>query len=205
MTNANANAQHDHFEADVGAMHVARVYAEALLDAAVKRNQPDLVLEELRELVETILEPNPQLVDFFANKTISKEKKAELLQKVFPGRVSELLANFLLVLNEHERLDLIQPILHAYIDLNNERARRMVVQVRSAVPLLDRQRERLATELRQVFRQEPMLEAQVDPDLLGGLVVRVGDWLYDASVRSRLESLRNQLNERSLHATTQIQ
>src|SRR5258708_23754655 len=101
MTSANANPQHDHFEADVGAMHVARVYAEALLDAAAKRDQADQVLEELRELVETVLEPNPQLADFFANRTVSKEKKAELLQKVFPGRVSDLLANFLLVLNDH--------------------------------------------------------------------------------------------------------
>jgi F-type H+-transporting ATPase subunit delta len=205
MSSATGNAQTDQFEADVGAMHVARVYADALLDAALKRDQPDQVLQEFQELVDTVLKPNPQLLDFFDNKTISKEKKAELLQRVFPGRSSDLLANFLLVLNEHERLDLIQPILHAYIILNNERARRMIVQVRSAVPLLDHQRERLVNELRQVFQQEPVLQTQVDPEMLGGLVVRVGDWLYDASVRSRLDSLRNQLNERSLNATAQIQ
>ena len=205
MSSANGNAQTDHIEEDVRAIHVARVYAEALLDAAVKRDQVDQVLEELRELVATVLDPNPQLTDFFANKTITKEKKDELLQKVFPGRVSDLLANFLRVLNEHERLELIRPILHAYTDLTNQRARRMVVQVQSAVPLLDHQRERLVNELRQAFRQEPVLQTQVDPDLLGGLVVRVGDWLYDASVKSRLQSLRNELNERGLHATTQSQ
>jgi F-type H+-transporting ATPase subunit delta len=201
MTNATAGAQTDHFEADVGALHVARVYAEALLDAAVKRNQVDQVLEELRELVAVVLEPNPQLADFFANKTISKEKKAELLQRVFPGRVSELLANFLLVLNDHERLDLIRPILHAYTDLTNARARRMIVQVQSAVPLLDHQRQRLADELRQAFRQEPVLQTAVDPDLLGGLVVRVGDWLYDASLRKRLETVRKRIIERGSHVT----
>jgi F-type H+-transporting ATPase subunit delta len=201
----NATDQRDHFEADVAAMHVARVYAEALLDAAAKHNQADEILQELRDLVETVLKPNPQLLDFFANKTISKERKAEVLQKVFTNRVSDVLANFLLVLNEHDRLELLPAILHAYIELNNQRARRVVVQVRSAVPLLDHQRERLASQLRQVFHQEPVLDAAVDPDLLGGLVVRVGDWLYDASVRTRLESLRNQLNERSLHATTQSQ
>ncbi len=205
MSNSTQPREADHIEADVGVVHVARVYAEALLDAASKENKADDVLQELREFIDGVLAPNPQLEDFFANKTISKEKKAELLNNVLPGRVSNLLSNFLLVLNEHERLELLRPILGAYIDLNNKRARRVVVQVRSAVPLLDHQRERLVSDLRKAFRQEPMLEAQVDPDLLGGLIVRVGDWLYDASVKSRLETLQNQLNERSLHATTQPQ
>jgi F-type H+-transporting ATPase subunit delta len=203
MSNPTELRDPDHFEADVGVMHVARVYAEALLDAAGKENKADDVLQELRDFIDGVLTPNPELAEFFANKTVSKEKKAELLNKVLPGRVSDVLANFILVLNEHERLDLLRPILSAYIDLNNKRARRVVVQVRSAVPLLDHQRERLASELRKAFRQEPVLEAQVDPDLLGGLIVRVGDWLYDASVKSRLATLQNQLNERSLHATTQ--
>ena len=200
MSNPNELREADHFEADVGAKHVARIYAEALLDAAGPE-QADAVLGELRDLVETVLRPNPQLAEFFANKTVNKDRKAEVLKIVLPGRVSEALADFLMVLNEHQRLELMHPILQAYVDLNNHRARRMVVQVRSAVPLLDQQRERLVHELHQVFHQEPVLEMQVDPALLGGLVVRVGDWLYDASVRSRLESVRNQLNERSRHVT----
>ena len=201
---SDATPEQDHFEADVGAMRVARVYAQALLDAATKQHKADEVLEEYRDLVESALKPNPQLAAFFANKTVNKEKKADLLRKLFTGRVSDLLGNFLQVLNDHERLELLVPILQAYVELNNERARRVVVEVRSAVPLLDHQRERLVNELRQSLRLEPVLDARVDPDLLGGLVVRVGDWLYDASVKSRLETLRNLLNERGLHATHQL-
>jgi F-type H+-transporting ATPase subunit delta len=204
MSDPNPTQTQDHIEADVGAVRVARVYGQALLDAATKQHKADEVLEEYLDLVESALKPNPQLAAFFANKTINKEKKAELLRKAFAGRVSDLLANFLQVLNEHERLELLEPILQAYVELNNERARRVVVEVRSAVPLLDHQRERLANELRQSLRLEPVLDARVDPDLLGGLVVRVGDWLYDASVKNRLETLRNQLNERGPHATHQL-
>ncbi len=200
MSDPNPTQTQDHIEADVGAVRVARVYGQALLDAATKQHKADEVLEEYRDLVESALKPNPQLAAFFSNKTINKEKKAELLRKAFAGRVSDLLAHFLQVLNEHERLELLEPILQAYVELNNERARRVVVEVRSAVPLLDHQRERLANELRQSLRLEPVLDARVDPDLLGGLVVRVGDWLYDASVKNRLETLRNQLNERGPHA-----
>ncbi len=201
MSNPNETAAPDHFQTDVGAKHVARVYAEALLEAAAKHDQADRVLEEFRDLVENVLLPNPQLLEFFADRTVSKEKKAELLERVFKGKISDVLDNFLMVLNDHERLELLRTILHAYVELNNERARRVVVQVRSAVPLQDHQRERLVNELRQAFRLEPVLEAQVDPDILGGLVVRVGDWLYDASVKNRLDAIRNQLNERGTYAT----
>jgi F-type H+-transporting ATPase subunit delta len=202
MSNPNELREADHFETDVAAMHVARVYAEALLHAAAKVNREDDVLAEFQDLVDNVLKPNPQLAEFFADKSVSKEKKRELLQKVVPGRVSDVLGNFLMVLNDHERLHLVRPVLQAYVDLNNERAKRVVVQVRSAVPLLAHQRERLANELRQAFHLEPLLETQVDPELLGGLMVRVGDWVYDASVKNRLESVQNQLYERSLHGTT---
>ncbi len=67
------------------------------------------------------------------------------------------------------------------------------------MPLPDDQLERLRNELRGALRREPILETRVDPDLLGGLVVQVGDWVYDSSVRSRVADIRNQLIERSSH------
>jgi F-type H+-transporting ATPase subunit delta len=65
------------------------------------------------------------------------------------------------------------------------------------VPLEHDHQEQLLGELRQAFQREPILELRVESDLLGGLVVQVGDWLYDASVRSRIARIRNQLIERS--------
>jgi F-type H+-transporting ATPase subunit delta len=199
MSEPTATQQTEHVETDVGSMRVARIYAEALLDAANQRHEADAVLEELRALVEDVLQAKPALAAFFTNKAVGHDHLADVLNKVFLNRVSDTLANFLMVLNDHDRLDLLRPILAAYKDLNNERNRRMIVQVRSATPLLDHQRERLLQELRQAFQHEPVLETQIDPDLLGGLVVRVGDWLYDASVYTRLETLSNQLSERSQH------
>jgi len=199
MSETTATQQTEEVKADVGSMRIARVYAEALLNVAIKQNETDAVLEELRALVEEVLQANPTLADFFAHKAIGHDRMADLLNKVFRGRVSDTFDNFLMVLNDHDRLDLLRPILAAYRYLNNERKRRLIVQVRSAAPLLDQQRERLLQELRQAFQYEPVLESQIDPDMLGGLVVRVGDWLYDASVRTRLETLGNQLSERGQH------
>jgi F-type H+-transporting ATPase subunit delta len=103
------------------------------------------------------------------------------------------------VLNQHERLNLLRPILAAAKELRDQRAKRIRVQVRSAVPLADDQADRLRQQLRESLRLDPVLRTEVDPELLGGVVVRVGDWLYDASVRARLDSIRNQLIERSSH------
>src|SRR5262249_19237563 len=130
---------------------------------------------------------------------IGRGHKATVIQSLFGSRASELFVNFLLVLNDHERLDLIRPILAAYRDLRDERAGRMRVQVRTVVPLPDDQRQRLLHQLRESFHKEPLLETRLDPDLLGGMVVRVGDWVYDSSVRQRLETIRNQIIARSSH------
>jgi F-type H+-transporting ATPase subunit delta len=185
--------------ADVGAQRIARVYAEALLNAAEKQGRPDAVLEELESLVRDVFRADPGFETFLSSGAIGRDQKAQVIQKVFGGRADEVFTNFLLVLNRHDRLDLLRPILAAARELRDQRAGRLRVHVRTAVPLDDGQGERLRQELRAAFHLEPLLETRVDPELLGGLVVRVGDWLYDASVRTQIETIKNQLIARGSH------
>ncbi len=192
----NGDQELDH-TADVGAQRIARVYAEALLNAAEKRNEADAVYDQVDSLVHDLFRADPQFEAFLASGAVSRKDKEHVIRSVFGSRAGELFINFLLVLNQHERLELLRPILAAYRSLRDERARRIRVQVRSAVPLAQDQEQRLRQELHDTFQMEPLLETAVDPDLLGGMVVRVGDWVYDASVRSQLETLRKQLIERS--------
>ena len=186
-----------HPTADVGAQRVARVYAEALLKAAEKQGQVEDVLDELATLVGEVFRKDPQFEEFLASGAIGRDRKAQVIRGVFEHRASSVFFNFLMVLNNHDRLGLLRPIRAAYQELYDERARRIRVVVRTAVPLPDDQRARLQQELHDTFHLEPVLETRVDPDLLGGMVVRVGDWLYDASVRTQIENLRNQLIARS--------
>jgi F-type H+-transporting ATPase subunit delta len=196
----NENKDQD-FEpiADVSTQRVARVYAEALLNAAEKQGQSEQVLESLDSLIRDVFPAEPQLEAFLQSSAVGRERKAQLIDKVFEGKASQVFVDFLKVLNQHERLDLLRPILTAAKELRDQRAKRIRVEVRSAVPLADAQTNRLREQLRQNLQLEPVLQTEVDPDLLGGVVVRVGDWLYDASVRARLDSIRNQLIERSSH------
>lgn len=185
--------------ADVGAQQIAGVYAEALFNAAEKAGQADDVYAELKDLVDHVADQDPQLAAFFQSGTIGRDRRGEVLRKAFDGRSSALLFNFLMVLNEHERLDLLKPIRAMYRRLRDRRARRVRVQVLSAVPLADDQRRKLEQEVRDALRLEPVLETSIEPDLIGGLIVRAGDWVYDGSVRTRLDTLRKQLIERSSH------
>jgi F-type H+-transporting ATPase subunit delta len=184
---------------DSGSQRVARVYAAALLDAAEQRNETGRVLEEFAALVEDLFRADPQFEAFIASGAISRRPKAEVIHRAFDGRASDVFRNFLLVLNDHLRLDLLRGIYNAAKELYEERSGRMRVSVTSAVPLADDQRERLLQELRRKYNKEPILTTRVDPALLGGLVVRVGDWLFDGSVRARLENIRKQLIERGSH------
>src|SRR5262249_32258775 len=184
-------------EADVGARRVARVYAEAPFAEASASNQAREILDELEALVNDVVRTNPDTEAFFHSAAIGRERKAEALRNALAGRASDLLLHFVLVLNEHYRLDLLPVVVLMYRELLEEHTGQMRVQVRSGVPLDQDHQERLRGELREAFSREPILEMQVDPDLLGGLVVQVGDWLYDASVRTRLNTVQNQLIERS--------
>src|SRR5581483_10174304 len=174
--------------ADVGAQRIARVYAEALYDAASAKDQAKEMLDELTALVTDVFARDPAAAEYLSSGIVGRTHKKEFIEKTFVGRVSETFASFLLVLNHHDRLDLLRPIQQAYKELHEERSGQMPVDVRSAVPLSEAHQEQLRKELYESFKREPILAVQVDPDLIGGLVVRVGDWLYDASVRTQLET-----------------
>jgi F-type H+-transporting ATPase subunit delta len=181
---------------DDATRHVARIYAEALLGAADKRQQTQEVLEQLEELVRDVLDRDSAFALFLASAVVGREHKRESLRRAFEGKINDVLYRFLLVLNDHDRLGILRETAVLMRDIFERRAGRMHVEVTAAVALDDEQRERLRRELRDKFRREPILSVRVDPELLGGLVVKVDDWVFDDSVRARLERIRNQLIEK---------
>jgi F-type H+-transporting ATPase subunit delta len=178
---------------DVGVQQVARVYAEALLRAADKRGKGDAVMEELEALVHDLFRTQPILEAALASGAVRRDRKEEFIRKVFGPVAEPIFLDFLLVLNHHERLHLLRGIWSCYRELNDEKHRRMRVKVRAASPLSPDQEAKLKAELHDTFQLEPLLDVKIDPDLLGGMVVQVGDWRYDGTVRARLDQLRNQL------------
>ncbi|MCS6864622.1 MAG: F0F1 ATP synthase subunit delta [Gemmataceae bacterium] len=175
---------------------LARVYAEALLTAAAQE-APERIEEvgaELQAFVEA-LAANPDAAAFLANPAIGKKAKAAALAEALQHGASPLLRGLLHVLLNNNRFYLLTSIATAYQQILDQRAGRIPVKVTTAVPLSDTERERLITTLRQRLHHEPVLSVRVNPELLGGMIVQVGDTVIDSSVRSRLQSLRSLLLE----------
>src|SRR2546421_7639696 len=113
--------------ADVTAQRVARVYAEALLNAAEQAGQGDVVLDEVRSLIHDVFKKEPKLEVLLSSAAVGRERREEIIRRSFEGNASEVFTNFLLVLNNHERLELLRPILAALRELHDQRAGRVRV------------------------------------------------------------------------------
>jgi F-type H+-transporting ATPase subunit delta len=191
-------ATRDDLPADVSVQRLARVYAAALFAALDQAGQdPAPVLEEVDSLLDDVIRNNRALANLLAGAAVGRKTRHAAIEGAFAGRASPLFYNFLQVLNDHERLDLLPAIRAALHELDDARKNRRRVHVWSAVPLTDGERTTLADGLRRRFGFEPVIEPHVDPAVLGGLKVRVGDLQVDATVRTRLDNIRNQLLARS--------
>ena len=195
---ATADTLHPNVLSATGARaRIARVYADALVRAA--GDQADAVGDELDAVVGTALQGHPATEAFFASTAVSKRDKFPVLGAAFEATTSETFRKFVAVLNQNGRLDLLPAVTAEYRKLRDIAARRVRVQVRAAVPLTAEQLTKLETTLSTKLNATPVVAVTIDPDLLGGLVVQVGDTVYDTSVKTRLGDLRTHLISSGIH------
>jgi F-type H+-transporting ATPase subunit delta len=191
---ATADFTHDNvLDAGTRQLRLARVYAEALLQAALKESPQAArdVGAEMLQLRRGLLD-HPEVGVFLASPALGKKGKLAFLEPAL-ANASHPLRGLVFALWKNNRLDLFRHVVVAYLQILDERAGRVPVKVTVAVPLADEQREQLFATLKETLHREPVLHVRVDPDLLGGMVVQVGDTVVDTSVRSRLQSLRTLL------------
>jgi F-type H+-transporting ATPase subunit delta len=196
---AEPDARQSHERTTPSAQRIATVYAEALLNAAAKAGEEQRVLQELDSLIDDLFQADPRLEILLSGAAVGRYHRQASLDKALSGRASDTLVNFLQVLNNHERLELLRSIRFAAREMHDQRERRLRVYVATAVPLPDDIRQRLEEGVRTSFNLEPVLLTSVDPELLGGMKVRIGDILYDATVQTKLMNLRNQILSRGNH------
>jgi len=184
---------------EVGVEHIANVYAEALLGAAEGAGQTVAVLEELDSLVADVLNPHPELERILASGVISPDERSGILDRVLGGQASPLVMTFLKVVSRHGRMGCLRAIQVQAHAIHRRKLGQVAVQVTTATPLEQAAAQRLRKALQPLLGGAPMLHERVDPAVIGGVVVRVGDTIYDASVARQLETMRQQMIDRSAH------
>ena len=178
---------------DTTQQQLGAVYARALLGATERAGTTDTVLEELEVLVTDVLVKVPNLEGTLTSPRVPLEAKEAIMERAFQGRLSAELLTFLRVVARRGRFECLRAITRAVRALHNELRGRVRVHVRSAAAMDDAARELVTGQLQATLGREIDLQLDVDPDLIGGLVVRVGDTVYDGSIANRLSRLRNDL------------
>ncbi|MCS3629053.1 F-type H+-transporting ATPase subunit delta [Salinibacter ruber] len=176
---------------------VTRRYAAALYEEANANGVLEAVDEDVRMLLES-LDSNRPLVRVFESPVIPQDKKDSIVRELLGDRVEDLTVRFLRLLIRKDRETMTEAILDQYQTLRDEQRGIVDAEVTVARPLADETRTALVGVLEEKTGKEIRLHLHEDADLIGGLVVRIGDRVFDASVRSQLGALHDRLREATL-------
>jgi F-type H+-transporting ATPase subunit delta len=167
---------------------LAEVYARSLFEVATEQDSLDVLCEQLAQFADALNE-HRELAVFFFSPYFSTKEKQEGLERLLDGAERTLL-NFLGVLIENHRMPVIFRIRQQFEHLWQEENRMLPVQITSAIELDRATTEKLGRQIGERTGRKVTLAARVDPEILGGIVLRVGNSILDASIRNRLEQLR---------------
>jgi len=170
----------------------AVAYARSLLELATEQRTPEPTGQELAG-IQQILRDQPAFRQYLADPSITSGERRAALDRIFRGNVSQLVLNFLGVVNDHDRLGLLSQIIDAYEDLLDEQLGKVEVDVYVAQKLLADQLEQVRQRVGAALKKDAIVHQYVDDSVIGGLILRVGDKLIDASARSQLRALKEKL------------
>ena len=175
---------------------VARRYAQALYQEAEAAGDAKRIDEDMKSVQES-LDASRDLELFFRSPIIAREKKEAVIGKLFDGKVAPLIVRLMRLLVQKGREDILPAVIRQYGDLRDEHLGVVEATVKTAMPMGFDETEALRKALEARTGKSVRLRITVEPALLGGAVVRIGDRVYDGSVQHQLESLREQLEERA--------
>jgi F-type H+-transporting ATPase subunit delta len=167
---------------------LAQVYGRSLFEVAREQGKLDELREQLGQFADALNE-HRELAVFFFSPYFSTKEKQEALGGLLDG-ADEVLINFLKLLIENHRMPVIFRIRQEYGRLWDEENKTLPVEITSAIALDQKTTESLGKTIGERAGRKVTLAARVDPDILGGIIVRVGNSILDASIRNRLEQLR---------------
>ena len=171
---------------------IDRVYALALMELGQHAGTLDELVDEMAQL-QKLLGGVSNLQNLLSSPALGKTRRSEIIDRVFRGRVSDLLYRFLQVLNQKGRLATLPSVARSFENLIDEKRGVVEVDAHVAQQLDQNQTDKIAQHIGAFLGSQVVLHQHVDHNLIGGLVLRIGDKLIDGSVATRLRSIQRQL------------
>ncbi|MBH8578427.1 F0F1 ATP synthase subunit delta [Nostocaceae cyanobacterium CENA369] len=182
-------------KSNVETAEVAQPYAQALLSVAQSKNLTEEFGEDARSLL-NLLKDSEQLRNFIDNPFIQPENKKAVISRILGGEGSNTyLRNFLLLLVDRRRILFLEPILEQYLALLRQLNQTVLAEVTSAVPLSEEQQQAIKEKVIAITNARQVeIETKVDRELIGGVIIKVGSQIVDASLRGQLRRLSLRLS-----------
>jgi F-type H+-transporting ATPase subunit delta len=171
---------------------IAKPYAQALYSAATEEDILDRIVEDVNQVLQ-LTQDSEDFDQFLTNPILSPQFKSEMFQQLLSEAVQPLTLNFLLLLALKQRERSLVAILQMFLEIVDLQAGRVVAQVTSAVPLTEEQKATLSQQLSDYSGAEVRLELSEDAEIQGGVIVRLGDTVFDGSIASQLQRMRTLL------------
>lgn len=174
-------------------------YSQSLFEAALEQNKLELVFEELAGL-KRVIEDNQAFFKVLEYPFITLDEKVKIIKEVFSKSFDVIICDFLKVLIEKDRVYILDEILKDFEELYYDYKKLLKVQVTTAFELDEGYKERLIGKLKDVFKQNVVIDVKLDPSIVGGLYIKAKDKVIDATVRGKLERMKDNL----LHDKTEV-
>ena len=181
---------------DPGREHLGMVYAKALIGATENAGTSDAVVAEFQSVVEDVLTKSPALAEVLQSPRVGFDAKEAMLAKAF-GSANPQLLNFLKVVARRGRMFAIADMYRSARQLLNELRGRLEVEVQTAVPMDASTTQLVQAQLTKTLGQQIEMTATVHPELIGGMIVRVGDTVFDTSLSERLSRMGDSTREKA--------
>lgn len=177
---------------DVKQIRIAKRYSEALIDSAIETNELQKFYDELRFVQET-LSGSIDLKVFLENPIINRLDKKDVVNQVFATNLSSVVLNFLLLLVENNRFNIIDSVVIEYLNRLDQINNVVKAKVVSAVELDSTMKTRLIEKLENKISKKVLANYEIKPEIIAGLVIEINDKTIDTSLKTKLNSIKKQL------------
>ena len=175
---------------------VADIYAKALLELLEDNDEAEEICSEVESVVDLLDEV--KLFEHLLTASLMKaQDRLSIIERIFHGRIAERTEGFLAVMAARDRLGILRAVARRVRELLNQRVGKLEVRVTTASPLDESAMKDVVAALKEALGCEPLVRNEVDPGVLGGMVLKVGDRVYDASLGTELNRLKRRLTVRT--------